>query len=56
MLSTKQKNTFKVLFEITFWVETLKKHLEKKNLKGKIKCPGKGWECSGNVCDGFNNV
>ena len=30
-------NSYSKLF---FWVETLKKHLEKQNLKGKIKCPG----------------
>ena len=30
----------KVLFQITFWVKILKKHLEKQYLKGKMKCPG----------------
>ena len=32
-------NFFKVLFQPTFLVETLKKHIEKQYLKGKIKCP-----------------
>ena len=36
----KKEHNFKVLFQITFWVETLKRHLENQNLKGKLKCPG----------------
>jgi hypothetical protein len=32
--------TFKVICPISWLVEGMKKHLEKQNLKGKIKCPG----------------
>ena len=36
----KKEHNFKVLFQITLRVETFQKHLEKQNLKGKIRCPG----------------